>query len=246
MSTIDLGSTSGPSQQFSSNSSLGSSKRFRYRGRMLAVKAMNHLPPVQENHTQSNTRSFSPLNKSRRALYISIAAVLIYLCIGTLTYTLWIPEWNVVDSMYFSMATITTIGYGDIAPMNDGVRAFTLFYIILGFTTIYGILFGFLFDHLYNRFEEISRDAKALTKEYFIERLDNGGPEGVFIDQGEPFWSEFCRSAGGTAPLIVALIVPPLIMGYYEDWNVLQSFYFTVNTATTGETIVVLTIDFHN
>jgi large-conductance mechanosensitive channel len=233
--TIDLNlENANTSQQYSSSSSLGGStrSRFKYRGRMMAVKAMNQLPPVSEKSV-SSPNEFKPLNKNRKALYFSIIAVLAYIFIGTVTYTLWVDEWNVADSMYFSVATITTIGYGDIVPFNDGQRAFTLFYVIGGAFLVGGIFFGLLFDHIYNTFEEISKESKAGTSDYFIHRLDNGGPEGFIEEEEQSFWSELLMTFGKVVPLLVALIVPPLIMGYYEDWNVLSSFYYTVITAST-------------
>ena len=233
--TIDLNSANGGSQNFStSGSSLGGStrSRFKYRGRMLAVKAMNRLPPVEENDPPPE--SFQPLNKNRRAFWYSIAAIFMYLFIGALTYTLWIPEWSVVDSIYFSVATFTTVGYGDIYPMTDGQQIFTLFYIIGGVFTFGAILFGFLFDDLYNNFEHISKESKAMTSEYFIERLDSGG-EAIILEEEENFRSDFIKSLTATAPAIGSLIIPPLIMGYYEQWGVLQSLYFTVTSASTGK-----------
>lgn len=234
---IDLNLENGNSvQQHSSNSSLGGSSRgrsFKYRGKMAPLKAMNRLPPVEENDQETKTKRFHHLNNSRKAKWISSLAIFVYLFIGTLTYALWIPSWNVADALYFSVATLTTIGYGDIIPETDGQRAFTIFYILLGTFLMAGIFFGFLFDHLYNAFEEISKESKTMTSDYFIQRLDNGGPDGMMIDEEESFWTEFCGTFGKTAPLLVALIVPPLIMGYYEDWNVLSSFYFTVVTAST-------------
>lgn len=201
----------------------------------MSMKAMNQLPPVEENNShQIPARNFSPLNKNRRPMWISIAAVFVYLFIGTLTYTLWIPDWNTADSIYFSMSTFTTVGFGDIVPMTDGQKAFTIFYILGATFLIGGIFYGFLFDHLYNAFEDISKDSKTLTCEYFIQRLDNGGADGMYIDQEESFWPEFCSNFRKVVPLLVALIVPPLIMGYYEDWDVLDTIYFTIVSATTG------------
>lgn len=201
---------------------------------MMAMKAMNQLPPVQENHHPSQQSNFRPLNKSRRAFWISIASVGVYLFIGTLTYTLWIGSWNTADSLYFAMSTLTTVGYGDIHPETNGQKAFTIFYIILGTLLVGGIFYGFLFDTLYNSFEDISKDAKNETCDYFIERLDNGGADRLYIEEEEGFWGEFCITARKVVPLLVALIVPPLIMGYYEDWDVLDTFYFTVVSSSTG------------
>lgn len=210
----------------------------------MAVKAINQLPPVQESRqTRDDRIKFVPLSRNRRALFYCIGAVFVYLFIGTLTYSLWIPEWNVVDALYFSVATLTTVGYGDVAPMDDGQRAFTLFFVALGATLLIGILFGYLFDNLYDSFQNISKESKSRVSNYFIDRLDNGGPEGLVLDDEVRFWPELCTSAGKGAPWLVALIVPPLIMGYYENWNVLSSFYFTIVTATTGKNNSITSFD---
>lgn len=237
--TIDINSHGASANHYSSNSSIGSrsrSSRFKYRGRLAAVKVMNQLPPVTERNAPIRDRSFRfiPLNKNRRAVWYSFFAVFVYLCIGTLAYSLWVPGWSVIDALYFSMATMTSVGYGDIHPVSDGQRVFTIFYILLGMIVSGGILFGFLFDHLYGTFEGILRESKAKTSNYFLERLDNGGPEGIILEEEPIFWVDILRTAGKTAPWLVALIVPPLIMGYYEDWNVLMSVYFTVISFSTG------------
>ena len=236
--TIDLNIANGNEShtKLSSSSSLGSNRsRFKYRGKMVSMKAMNQLPPVEENINQLPPRTFNPLSKNRRAMWFSMAAVFGFLFIGTLTYTLWIPDWNAADSIYFSMATLTTVGYGDIAPMTDGQKAFTIFYILGGTFLFAGILFGFLFDNLYNSFDDILKDSKIMTCDYFIQRLDHGGAEGMYIEPEEAFWPEFCATFRKVVPLLVALIVPPLIMGYYEEWDVLDTIYFTIVSATTSK-----------
>lgn len=48
-----------------------------------------------------------------------------------------------IDSFYFSTITLTTIGYGDIAPQTDIGKLFTMFYAVLGIGII-GALANFL------------------------------------------------------------------------------------------------------
>jgi len=212
-------------------SSIGSrrSGRNRYRGRMQSVKAMNQLPPIKENYDPL------PPNYSRRALKLSIAAVLAYIAFGTLVYSLWVPEWTVVDAMYFSMATLTTVGLGGY-QFGEGQRGFTMFFIVLGTTVLSAILFGYLFDHLYNIFEGIYKESKARTSNYFLDRLDNGGPEGLEMDNdNETFLSDFLKCCLKSIPWLIALVVLPLIMGYYEGWSILGCIYFTINVTSTGK-----------
>lgn len=65
--------------------------------------------------------------------------VALLLLIGTLFYAHF-ERWNILNSIYFCVITLTTVGYGDFAPHNDIGKIFTMFYIIIGI----GIFLGFI------------------------------------------------------------------------------------------------------
>jgi hypothetical protein len=53
---------------------------------------------------------------------------------GTIFYTQ-IEHWRVLDAIYFSITTLTTVGFGDLTPKTDLGKIFTIFYIITGVGT---------------------------------------------------------------------------------------------------------------
>ena len=58
---------------------------------------------------------------------------------GTLFY--WrFEEWTVVEALYFSVVTLTTVGYGDLSPTTDATRIFTIVYILTGFGVLVALL----------------------------------------------------------------------------------------------------------
>jgi voltage-gated potassium channel Kch len=71
------------------------------------------------------------LELKRLNLLIIITILAVILGIGTVFYH-YSEGWSLVDSFYFSTITLTTIGYGDIAPTTDSSKIFTAFYAIFG------------------------------------------------------------------------------------------------------------------
>ncbi len=51
--------------------------------------------------------------------------------IGT-TYFHFAEDWSWIDSLYFCVVSLTTVGYGDITPESQGARLFTVFYLLIG------------------------------------------------------------------------------------------------------------------
>jgi|TARA_Y200000002_G_scaffold273617_1_gene227952 voltage-gated potassium channel len=60
-----------------------------------------------------------------------------FIALGTVVYH-YIEGWSWLDSLYFSVITLTTIGYGDFSPQTDLGKIFTLLYIVVGVALILG------------------------------------------------------------------------------------------------------------
>jgi voltage-gated potassium channel len=53
------------------------------------------------------------------------------LAIGTVYYH-YIEGWRWLDSLYFCVMTLATVGYGDFAPKTDPGKVFTMLYVFIG------------------------------------------------------------------------------------------------------------------
>ena len=66
-----------------------------------------------------------------------IAAALVVT--GTIFY--WrFEDWTIIEALYFSVVTLTTVGYGDLHPTTAGTEIFTIFYILTGIGVFVALL----------------------------------------------------------------------------------------------------------
>lgn len=89
--------------------------------------------------------------------------VVILILIGTLLYH-WLEGWNWLDSFYFVVITLTTIGYGDFSPTTPITKLITIYFGINGIMVLL-----LLYDAVRRlRHWEISDSDKS---------TDNAGPQ---------------------------------------------------------------------
>ena len=100
-------------------------------------------------------------NEDYRDLLIT---TFITLGIGSVVYH-YVEGWAWLDCIYFSIITLTTVGYGDFSPQTDAGKAFTIFYIIIGI----GIILSFI-NTVYNHYKEVKIDEKSPGKNKFKTR----------------------------------------------------------------------------
>ncbi|HRV76438.1 MAG: two pore domain potassium channel family protein [Candidatus Nomurabacteria bacterium] len=86
---------------------------------------------------------------------IILAVSIVYIIAGSYFYHLF-EDWRWLDSIYFSVVSLTTVGYGDVSPVTDGGKIFTMFYLIFGIA-----IFGAFINNILK-----SRVAKRTLKSY--------------------------------------------------------------------------------
>lgn len=65
------------------------------------------------------------------AYRLLVALVLLTLATGTVVYHL-VEKFSWLNAYYFSVITLSTVGYGDLTPHTDFGKLFTTFYIFIG------------------------------------------------------------------------------------------------------------------
>jgi len=71
-----------------------------------------------------------------------IVALTLLVVISTAFYK-FVEGWSLIDALYFTVSTISTVGYGDLVPSTAVSKIFTLIMLLTGVTLLF-TLFGII------------------------------------------------------------------------------------------------------
>ena len=118
----------------------------------------------------------------------SFSAIAAYLVLGVAYYSYYL-DWTVTEVVYFALATITTVGYGDFNGSADPqTMAFTMFYAFVGVGMI-GLALGELAEAFHEvreerkirMMEKLSRDISAGVEN--LKHLHQAAPEATLMQR---------------------------------------------------------------
>lgn len=99
----------------------------------------------------TGTKTKLPDNKDLD-YYILLALAITVVIVGTVVFRL-VEKWRWIDSFYFTVTTLATVGYGDLVPTTPVGKLVTVTFIIVGV----GIFLGFLNKMMERRVERHER-----------------------------------------------------------------------------------------
>lgn len=73
-------------------------------------------------------------------LMAAIIYTILYFVLGLVVLP-FVEDWSVLETLYFSVIVVSTVGYGDLVPTTPGGKIFVAFYSLLGvllFTMVLG------------------------------------------------------------------------------------------------------------
>ena len=98
---------------------------------------------------------------------------MVFSAFGTIGYHL-IERWSWFDSLYMTVITFSTVGYGEVHPLSHQGRIFTIFLIIVGVGLVYfaigtltALLLEFELDKLFGR-RRMERELDRISGHYII------------------------------------------------------------------------------
>ncbi len=116
----------------------------------------------------------------QRKIIIAFSLLLGLLIIGTFGYSVLELDWTLIDCIWMTVITVTTVGYGDMA-MSDAGRIFTMFLIISGigmYIYCVTVITAFLVEgQLLSFFKhrKMTRDVEKLSNHYIVCGIGDTG-----------------------------------------------------------------------
>jgi len=100
----------------------------------------------------------NPLIKLFRSkIYTAVILLFVVLCIGILGFR-FISDYSWIDAVYMTVITITTVGFGEVNPLDTQAKIFTIF-LILSSVVIVGYAISIITEYILSRnnFEDIKQ-----------------------------------------------------------------------------------------
>jgi len=171
---------------------------------------------------------------SRRVILASLVAIVAYFIFGAFVYSTWLDDQGFIDALYFSAVTASTVGYGDVLPVTDGQKVFTIFFILLGVVFVLGVALTLLVDDLYDAVNRAKKSAREVGELHLVEKfMKRHTKKKIRLPANISGISAYGRVMLKNGIYITACFIPPIIFAFVEGWNVVETIYYSVVTFTT-------------
>ena len=190
------------------------------------------LPAWPLRSTHMAVAKATPPRQRARRLVITLIAITLYLMVGVAVLYNNEEGWTMIDAIYFCMATMSTVGYGDFSPKAPGMRTFTMFSIFIGV----GVVFPLVADALGEAFSSVTSRGRELMDKLLPPRyVDLDG------DGGKDYQNPGNASIYYTKKLLPSLCLilltqgasAAVFAGLESEWTFWDAWYHCVVTVTT-------------
>jgi voltage-gated potassium channel len=167
-----------------------------------------------------------------KQLKFGLAFLLLVLVGGTVGYTL-IEGWGILEALYMTVITITTVGYGEVRPLSQGGVAFTMILILTSVGMVAFIVVGLA------RIMVEGEIRKIFGRRKLEKKIGNLRDHYIVCGYGR-IGNYICRELSETPRPFVVVEKDPEVTQRLEEEN-----YFYINgDATDDEVLCMAGIEF--
>ena len=96
-------------------------------------------------------------------IYTALFLLVLIICIGVSGYKI-ISDYSWLDAIYMTVITMTTVGFGEVVPLDDNAKIFTIF-LILGSIVIVGYAISIITEYILSKSDVEELKLKKMQKE---------------------------------------------------------------------------------
>ena len=211
-----------------------------FRGITLPFPMLRKLMDTSRLKSNKNEYKDAPIGFS---LYEAVIAICCYLVLGIAAYSSHLIQddpWSLIDALYFSVVTFTTVGYGDLCPTTLVGKAFTVLFGLTGIS-ILGFAVATITSRIVEKESQILHAAQEAGRKQILGFLDPAHvhrdhpsvPKEISKEKSFNFVNLIFGLIKNAWPSLSVLLAGGIGMGYLEGWSIQDSIYYAFITAGT-------------
>ena len=204
--------------------------------------APNPMPARRLETAQQVDMSHASMLRASRSVWVwmnkdvvaqplqAIIAVVLYCLIGSLAFCFG-QELSIVDSIYFMIVTMSTVGYGDFSPSSDGLKAFIVIWVFVAIIVVFPKVTASVALFTNGWKEWSKRQFERLQPPTMVDINGDGIRDFALPDAA---WLHYTKHMLPSILLnVVMQLVAAGVFVAIEGWYYGDAFYHCLITATT-------------
>eukprot|EP00592_Proboscia_alata_P029656 CAMPEP_0194443286 /NCGR_PEP_ID=MMETSP0176-20130528/126619_1 /TAXON_ID=216777 /ORGANISM="Proboscia alata, Strain PI-D3" /LENGTH=435 /DNA_ID=CAMNT_0039269511 /DNA_START=263 /DNA_END=1571 /DNA_ORIENTATION=- len=185
--------------------------------------------PPQGVPTIINTASdWASSSRSHFGFWECLLMTIALLFVGIVAFSFVFEQWSIDKSLYFTVVTLTTCGYGDLSPTTEGGRLFTSVFAIFGISilaVVIGDIGSKIVEAQIGTIEEEKKAAESVTLGKRVKKTSNKNDVVSMIFSQEDVLRYIF--------LFLFLFGIARFLFRDENWTFIETIYYIVITSTT-------------
>ena len=146
-----------------------------------------------EHLTLNNYMFLDETRKNNQMLFCGLFIFIFFILFNSYLMSHVENEWSLSKSIWFTIITISTVGFGDIIPLTQTGLIINCITITIS-TILFSLIFGYLINYLINYNDHKTKREKIKNNIYHLKRLPSVESQQFHDDDHDEIWSDIYQN----------------------------------------------------